>query len=96
MLLGLRHSYLEKGFEIVGIAIDQAAKVTEMAAKLSIDYPVLLADTEGLKLLRDVGNPSGGLPYTLLLDRDLTPAGRKLGALKRPEAEAMLGRLMQG
>jgi thiol-disulfide isomerase/thioredoxin len=96
MLAELRRLHRQKGFEVVGIAIDQAAKVGEMAAKLTIDYPLLLADAQGLQLLRELGNASGGLPYTVLLDRNLRPAARKLGALKRPEAEAMLAQALAG
>lgn len=96
MLLELRRAHKANGLEIVGIAIDQAAKVGEMAKKLSIEYPVFLADVRGLQLLRELGNASGGLPFTVLLDRRMQLAARKLGALKRPEAEAMLARLLAG
>lgn len=96
MLAELRRDYKQKGFEVVGIAIDQAAKVQEMATKLAVEYPILLADSRGLDLLRELGNKSGGLPYTLMLDRKLALSSRKLGALKRPEAEEMLSRAMAG
>ena len=96
MLLELRRANRNKRFEVIGIAIDRADKVGEMAAKLLIDYPVLLADVRGLQLLRELGNSAGGLPYSVLLDRQMQPAARKLGALKRPEAEAMVGRIMPG
>lgn len=96
MLTELRTVHREKGLEVVGIAIDQAAKVQEMVAKLSVEYPILLADSQGLQLLREVGNSSGGLPFTLMLDRKQQASGRKLGALKRPEAEAMVSRALAG
>ncbi|HEX5611840.1 MAG TPA: TlpA disulfide reductase family protein [Burkholderiales bacterium] len=96
MLIELRRAYGDKGLEVVGIAIDQEAKVREMAAKLSVEYPILLADSHGLQLLRELGNSSGGLPYTLILDRKQQASGRKLGALKRPEAEAMVTRALAG
>jgi thiol-disulfide isomerase/thioredoxin len=96
MLSELRRLHAGRGFEIVGIAIDQSDKVREMAAKLSIRYPVFLADVRGLQLLRELGNSSGGLPYSVLLDPNLQPSARKLGALKRAEAEAMLSRALGG
>lgn len=96
MLAELRRAHREKGFEVVGIAIDQVAKVREMVAKLSVEYPILLADSQGLQLLRELGNSSGGLPFTLMLDRKQQASGRKLGALKRPEAEAMVSRALAG
>jgi len=96
MLVDLRRSHASTSFEIVGIAIDQAAKVGEMTRKLSIEYPILLADVRGLQLLRELGNSAGGLPYSVLVDRDLRPVARKLGALKRAEADAMLARVTAG
>ncbi len=96
MLGQLRRAHQHKSFEIVGIAIDQATKVAEMSARLSIEYPILLADVQGLQLLRELGNASGGLPYTVLLNPGLRPSETKLGALKRDEAEAMVARLLVG
>jgi thiol-disulfide isomerase/thioredoxin len=68
-----------RGIDIVGIAIDQASKISEFAAKLSIDYTLLLAGTEGLELMRSLGNRSGGLPFTIFLDRTGRLVRKKLG-----------------
>src|SRR5262245_52950468 len=46
LLMTVRRAQAGRGIEIVGIAVDQAAKVNEFAAKLSIDYPILLANTD--------------------------------------------------
>ena len=87
MLVDLRREYAPHGFEVVGIAVDNAAKVREFAAKYAINYPILIADAAGLDLIRKLGNTSGGLPFTVMLDRKGAVLSRKLGLLRRPELE---------
>ena len=96
LLMAARRRRAGKGLEIVGIAIDQDAKVEQFAAKMQIDYPILVAGPDGLDLIRALGNRSGGLPFTVFLD----PAGRiaqnKLGGLRQPELDNILAALMNG
>ena len=78
-----------EGLEIVGIAIeDDPVAVKEFAAKYGIDYPVLLAKDQGFGLLQGMGDTSGGLPYTVVLDRERHVRARKLGALSKQEMSA--------
>jgi thiol-disulfide isomerase/thioredoxin len=90
MLMAVRTKYASKGVEIVGIAIDQEAKVLEYVNEMKIDYPILIADAGGLELMRQLGNRATGLPYNVLLDREGNPRGRKLGALHQEELEGLL------
>jgi len=85
LLVAARQKYVPSGVEIVGIAIDNAAKVLEFSASFKISYPILLAD-----LMRKLGNDTGGLPYTVVADRAGTLVRRKLGALKEGELAAIL------
>ncbi|MGH8675352.1 MAG: TlpA family protein disulfide reductase [Burkholderiales bacterium] len=94
MLAAARKFYASRGVEIVGIAIDLVAKVIEFAAKMSVEYPMLVADANGIDLMRRLGNHSGGLPYTVFLDRNRAPVRHKLGALRREELDAALGELL--
>ena len=96
LLMAARKSHAHKGIDIVGIAIDQASKIGEFAAKLAIDYTLLLAGTEGLELMRSLGNRSGGLPFTVFLDRTGTLVRKKLGVLKQPELDRILADLAKG
>jgi hypothetical protein len=63
---------------------------------MRIDYPILVADAQGLDLMRKLGNTVGGLPFTVLFDRQGRIAQRKLGALQAEELEAMLRLAIQG
>lgn len=96
LLMAARKSHAKMGMDVVGIAIDQVAKISEFASKLSIDYTLLLAGTEGLELMRSLGNRSGGLPFTVFLDRTGTLVRKKLGVLRQPELDAILSDLAKG
>jgi len=95
LLIAVREKYRILGVEIVGIAVDNAAKVREFSLSFGISYPILLAEADGLDLMRKLGNSSGGLPYTVVIDRQGNQVHRKLGALKRGDLDAILGPLTQ-
>lgn len=94
LLVATRRAYAHKMMEIVGIAIDQAPKVQQFAAKMQIDYPILIGESQGLDLIRTLGNRSGGLPFTVFLDRSGTPAGTRIGVLRKPELDSTLAALL--
>ena len=94
MLVRARERLLSSGIEFVGIALDHADKVSEFARTVTISYPVLLADATGLDLVRKLGNPAGGLPFTVVLDRKGVIAYRKLGVVTQPEIESRLTALL--
>ncbi len=76
------HDYGGRGVSVVGIGIDNAAAIRRFRDDLKLDLPLLVAGASGTDLARQLGNSSGALPYTVLLD----PQGRirqtRLGLLK--------------
>lgn len=94
LFMEVRRERASQGFEVVGIAIDNHDKVAEYVRNVAISYPILIADGSGLDLIRKLGNASGGLPYTAFLDREGRPVRSKLGALKRPDLDALLSELL--
>lgn len=95
LLMAIRDKYASRGVEVVGIAIDNAGKVREFAASLRISYPVLVAEAEGLDLMRKLGNGSGGLPYTVVTNRQGTVLRAKLGAFHQGDLDAILDPLLR-
>ena len=79
LLITARDRYGGGGVEIIGIAIDSATKVVEFKRSFRISYPILVAEATGLDLMRQLGNRSGGLPFTVFFDRRGEPVHRKLG-----------------
>ena len=96
LLIAARQKYGPGGVEIVGIGIDNAVKVREFSATFNISYPILLAEADGIDLMRRLGNPGGGLPYTVIADREGRVIHRKLGALKAGELDGLVGPLAKG
>jgi thiol-disulfide isomerase/thioredoxin len=93
-LVRAQAKYAVNGVQIVGIAVDSAAKSREAAAELGIDYPVLIAGLETVDLLRRLGNRAGGLPYTVILDRQGELVATHLGVLTEPQLDRLLAPLL--
>lgn len=94
MLVDLRDQYSAEGFEVVGIAVDNEAKVREFAEKYQVSYPILVAEAGGLDLMRALGNTAGALPFTVTLDRRGSILSRKLGILRRSDIEPKIKALL--
>lgn len=86
--------YASNGVEVVGIALDNVAKVREYAAELGIDYTLLIAGAETLTLSKELGNQAGVLPYTVVLDRTGKVAYTHAGALTEAALDAVLTPLL--
>jgi len=93
LLVAARKKYAPTGLEVVGIAVDNAAKVRDFTSSFTISYPILLAEAEGLDLMRKLGNSAGGLPYTVIADRNGGIVHRKLGAFRQGDLDAILAPL---
>lgn len=65
----LQRTYAEQGLVIVGIALDNKQNIVDFIDPMDINYPVLLAEKEGIALARSYGNRLGVLPYTVIIDR---------------------------
>lgn len=59
-----------RGWQVLGIAADEAAAVRSFLARSPVSFPIGLAGFAGLELSRQLGNAAGGLPFTLLLGAD--------------------------
>jgi thiol-disulfide isomerase/thioredoxin len=71
-----------KGWHVIGLAIDSPTPVREFLGKLPVSFPIGLAGLTGVDLARALGNPSGGLPFSVAFDRQGAAIFRKLGLLK--------------
>jgi thiol-disulfide isomerase/thioredoxin len=83
-----------EGVQVVGIAIDDKARVAEFARKVPMNYPSLIAEVEGLTLSRQAGNRLGGLPFTVIIDRQGRAARIELGAVDEKKLEPILRELL--
>jgi thiol-disulfide isomerase/thioredoxin len=94
MLSAAQQHYESRGITVVGIGIDQADKIVQFTVKEKISYVILVAGQGTIDLMRQLGNPGGGLPFTVILDRSGALAFRRLGPLTRPELDGALAGLL--
>jgi thiol-disulfide isomerase/thioredoxin len=90
----LQDKYGARGVQFIGIAIDEKSKVVKFAATLGINYPVLLAESEGISLARRAGNRLGGLPFTVIINRQGGTAKVELGTLDENKLSPILEPLL--
>ena len=76
------------GWQVVGLAIDQPSSVRKFLGKTPVTYPVGLAGLQGTELVKQLGNTSGGLPFTLVIDGSGSVAARKMGKLEPGDLQA--------
>lgn len=95
MLAEARRTYAPKSVEFVGIGVDSAAKMRDFSQAHGIEYPLLVADASVVELMRGLGNRTGALPYTVVLDRSGSVSHRHLGALDRIALDRILENLLR-
>ncbi|HET9463071.1 MAG TPA: TlpA disulfide reductase family protein, partial [Thiobacillus sp.] len=88
-----RTQYRPQGIEFVGIAIDNSANVARFLQQMPVNYPILIGEGAAHSLARRLGNPSGALPYTIVLDRNGNVVLSHLGRLPRAVLEATLQKI---
>jgi thiol-disulfide isomerase/thioredoxin len=59
-----------KDIQLIGIGVDTAPHIAQFAADHQITYPLYVAGVDGTELSRQLGNETGGLPFTVLIGRD--------------------------
>lgn len=69
------------GWQVLGLAVDQAAPVTRFLERMPMQFPIALAGFAGIDLSRKLGNATGALPFSVLLDGSSRIKQRKIGQL---------------
>ncbi|MGA0585160.1 MAG: TlpA family protein disulfide reductase [Castellaniella sp.] len=82
------------GLSVLGLAIDTRVNVERFLQKVPVTYPLLLTGTQGIPLMRELGNKGGGLPFTLLFDRNGRVADSVMGELEPEDIQARLTRIL--
>lgn len=90
-LLKVQSENAGKGVQMVGIAIDSAAKVQRFSEEFKITYPVLIGGAETMDLMRKLGNQAGGLPFTIIISRSGKVVATHLGRITEGQLVKALG-----
>lgn len=75
---------------VVGLAIDTLKNVNKFSSRVMVDYPILMAGHDGIKVMKDLGNSKGGLPYTLIFDAEGIVKNKFLGQVSLDMLEPLL------
>lgn len=65
--------------QVVGLAIDGPTPVREFLGRVKIGFAIGLGGIDGTDLVQQLGNPQGGLPFTVLIGPKGAVLQRKLG-----------------
>lgn len=92
-LSALQQEVGPRGIQILGIGIDSPSNITEFGTKYKIGYPLYAGGMSGTELSRRFGNQAGGLPFTVLIDRQGQVRKTYLGRLNMDELKTDLASL---
>ncbi|MEJ8835076.1 TlpA family protein disulfide reductase [Ramlibacter sp. AN1133] len=91
MLDAFYRQHAAKGWQMVGLAIDQPSSVRKFLEKTAVSYPIGLAGFGGTELTKALGNMAGGLPFSVLFDKDGKVRQRRMGRLTEADLQAWSG-----
>ncbi len=92
LLESLHHQHPD--LVVLGLAIDTRANILRFLDKIKVSYPLLLTGTQGIPLMRDLGNKGGGLPFSVLFDRQGRVDSTVIGELKPDDVQQRLTRIL--
>ncbi|MCD0504676.1 TlpA family protein disulfide reductase [Bordetella petrii] len=58
------------GIQFVGIGVDKPENMRDFIKKVPVSYPLLVMGPGAVDTLRTLGNPAGGLPFTLVFNEN--------------------------
>lgn len=80
-----------KGWQVVGLAVDQPSAVRTFLGRAPVNFPVGMAGLGGTDLARSLGNLTGGLPFTVLFGADGRVLHRKMGQITEQDLQKWAG-----
>ena len=89
-LVRSQSKYASKNVLFVGIGVDSPPNIREFLLKTPVNYPIVLGGLEGSNWAKTMGNPSSGLPFTVLIDEKGSIKRVKLGKISEDELSSWL------
>ena len=75
------------GWQVIGLAIDKPNSVLAFLQKMPLDFPVAVEPLNGSDIARQMGNPSGSLPFSVAISAQGGIVQRKLGRMKQEDLD---------
>lgn len=77
-----------KGWQVLGLAVDQPGAVRTFLQRTPVTFPIGLAGLEGTGLSRSLGNVAGGLPFSVVFGADGSIRQRRMGRVSEADLKA--------
>ncbi len=90
----LHTDYKDRGFVVIGIAIDSLDAVTDFVDPLDLQYPILLAEQQGIELSQAYGNRLGILPFSVIIDKHGKIVEQHPGEISYQQVESLIKPLL--
>ena len=90
LLINAQKQYGARGLQVIGPALDDAAEVQQLAAKLGVDYPVMADFASADKAMNALGNTSGALPFSVFIDAQGRIVKTVLGGLHEDDLDRLI------
>lgn len=90
----LQEEYSDKGFVVVGAAIDQPDLVEAYADSMMVNYPILVGDLEAVEIAQNYGNRFGALPFSVIIDQQGRIRFTQSGELHYDTAKEVIDKLL--
>jgi len=94
MLMELHSEYAARGFQVVGIALDEVQQVNRFIKEINIGYPILVGQTDVMATSAAFGNVTGVLPYSVLVDKGGIIRWQHAGEVHREKISELLEELL--
>jgi peroxiredoxin len=89
----VQHDLSGQDFQIIGVAVDNEDAVRKFASENGVNYPLLPGEDEAIELADRYGNRSGGLPYSVLIDKNGNISDTITGELNKTRLKNLLVKL---
>ena len=86
----IQAEYAARGVVIVGMGIDAVPAMRRFRDEHKLDFTLLATASGGTEIARELGNASGALPFTVLIDGEGRIAQRRLGRISAAELRLWL------
>ena len=93
--ISLQNQYALQGVQFIGIAIDNKDAINKYLSTIQINYPILIAENEGLILARQMGNSINSVPFTIIINQQGVILERYFGEINTEKLEEKIRSLIK-
>ncbi len=92
----LQNQYSAQGLQFIGVALEDKESVHEYMNTVKINYPVLIAEDQGIALAFKLGDISGTVPFTVVVDQNGQIIYRHQGNFSKDQILSVIAPLLTG